>query len=117
MRISDWSSDVCSSDLHGFGQLSCSVLDVKGDLAELRFQGDAETQDAMFQDLLARLGDDEGRRRYLRRSVLWPGTLSCRGGQFVCTILNMSLGGAKVALSDARHVEEDRKSTRLNSSH
>src|SRR3546814_316556 len=88
--------------LHGFGQLSCSVLDVKGDLAELRFQGDAETQDAMFQDLLARLGDDEGRRRYLRRSVLWPGTLSCRGGQFVCTILNMSLGGAKVALSDAR---------------
>src|SRR3546814_11300355 len=56
----------------------------------------------MFQDLLARLGDDEGRRRYLRRSVLWPGTLSCRGGQFVCTILNMSLGGAKVALSDAR---------------
>src|SRR3546814_4965271 len=43
MRISDWSSDVCSSDL-----------------------------------------------------------LSCRGGQFVCTILNMSLGGAKVALSDAR---------------
>src|SRR3546814_17154008 len=64
MRISDWSSDVCSSDL--------------------------------------RVGDEEARRRYLRRSVLWPGTLTCCHRQFDCTILNMSLGGAKIALSDAR---------------
>ena len=46
--------------------------------------------------------DEEGRRRYLRRSVLWPGTLKSGASQMDCTILNMSLGGAKVALSQER---------------
>ena len=88
--------------LRGFGQLSCQVEKLDRDLAELSFQGDPETLDAMFQDILARLGDEEGRRRYLRRSVLWPGTLTCGKTQHACTILNMSLGGAKIALSEAR---------------
>ena len=88
--------------LRGFEQLSCHVASLDGDVAELRFQGDGETQDAVFQDIIARLADEEGRRRYLRRSVLWPGTLTCGQSQFACTILNMSLGGAKVALSDTR---------------
>ena len=86
----------------GFGQLACRVIDADGDYADLRFDGDDETQDAMFQDILARLGDEEGRRRYLRRSVLWPGTLQGGHGALDCTILNMSLGGAKVALSQDR---------------
>jgi hypothetical protein len=88
--------------IRGFGQLACRIEKVDGDLADLRFQGDAETQDAVFQDILARLGDAEGRRQYLRRSVLWPGTLKSANGQMDCTILNMSLGGAKVALSQER---------------
>jgi hypothetical protein len=88
--------------IRDFGQLSCRIVDLDGDVAELRFQGDPETQEAVFQEVLARLGDEEGRRRYLRRSVLWPGTLVFGKGQFACTILNMSLGGAKVALSEAR---------------
>jgi hypothetical protein len=88
--------------LRGFGQLSCRVASLDGDVAELRFQGDGETQDAVFQDIVARLADEEGRRRYLRRSVLWPGTLICGKAQLACTVLNMSLGGAKVALSEAR---------------
>jgi len=88
--------------LRDFGQLSCRLEKRDGDLAELAFQGDAETLDALFQDVLARMGDEEGRRRYLRRSVLWPGTLTCGKNQHACTILNMSLGGAKVALSEPR---------------
>lgn len=88
--------------LRDFGQLSCRVGDLDGDIAELGFQGDGEALDAMFQDIIARLADEEARRRYLRRSVLWPGTLTCGKAQFACTILNMSLGGAKVALSEAR---------------
>lgn len=88
--------------IRGFGQLACRVIDRDGDTADLRFLGDPETQDAVFQEILAHLGDDEGRRRYLRRSVLWPGTLKCGKGQMDCTILNMSLGGAKVALSQER---------------
>lgn len=88
--------------IEGFGQLSCRVMDSDGDYADLRFQGDPETQDSVFQELLAQMGDEEGRRRYLRRSVLWPGTLKCGACQMDCTILNMSLGGAKVALSQER---------------
>jgi hypothetical protein len=88
--------------LGGFGQLSCRLEKRDGDLADLSFQGDAESLDAIFQDIVGRLGDEEGRRRYLRRSVLWPGTLICGKIQLACTILNMSLGGAKVALSEAR---------------
>lgn len=88
--------------ISGFGQLSCRIMDAEGDYADLRFQGDAETQDAVFQEIVAQLADDEGRRRYLRRSVLWPGTLKSGHGQVDCTILNMSLGGAKVALSQER---------------
>lgn len=88
--------------LRGFGQLSCRVAKCDGELVEVTFQGDPEAQDAMFQDVIARLADEEGRRRYLRRSVLWPGTLICGRAQLACTILNMSLGGAKIALSEAR---------------
>ncbi len=88
--------------IEGFGQLSCRVVDSDGGYADLRFQGDPETQESVFQELLAQMGDEEGRRRYLRRSVLWPGTLKSSAGQIDCTILNMSLGGAKVALSQER---------------
>ena len=56
----------------------------------------------MCQEVLANLGDAEGQRRYLGRSVLWPGTLACGHGEMECTILNMSLGGAKVAVSQER---------------
>lgn len=83
-------------------QLACKVEKRSGDLVDVAFQGDAERLDALFQDVLARMGDEEGRRRYLRRSVLWPGTLTCGKHQHACTILNMSLGGAKIALSEQR---------------
>ncbi len=88
--------------IEGFGQLACRVMDAEGDYADLRFQGDPETQEAVFQEILGQLGDEEGRRRYLRRSVLWPGTMKCDQGQMDCTILNMSLGGAKVAVGQER---------------
>ena len=88
--------------LRGFGQLACRMVDHDGTYADLRFLGDPETQDAVFQEILAHLGDEEGRRQYLRRSVLWPGALKCGENRMECTILNMSLGGAKVALSQER---------------
>jgi len=88
--------------IRGFGQLSCRIIDRDGDYADLHFLGDPETQDAVFQEILSHIGDAEGQRRYLRRSVLWPGTLKCGHGQVDCTILNMSLGGAKVAISQER---------------
>lgn len=84
----------------GFGQLACRLERVEGDCLELGLNGDGESQDAVFQDILERFGDEEGRRRFLRRSVLWPGHLSSGGDRLGCTILNMSLGGAKVAVSE-----------------
>ena len=86
--------------VRGFGQLACRLERIDGDCADLALCGDAESQDAVFQDILDRFGDEEGRRRFLRRSVLWPGTLSVGGDKLNCTILNMSLGGAKVAVSE-----------------
>lgn len=88
--------------IRDFGQLSCRVVDFDDGVAELRFEGDPETQDAVFQEIVAQLADEEGRRRFLRRSVLWPGTLQTLKGHHACTILNMSLAGAKIALSEAR---------------
>lgn len=84
--------------VRGFGQLACRLGQVDGDCVELNFCGDAESQDATFQDILDRFGDEEGQRHFLRRSVLWPGQLVANGESHSCTILNMSLGGAKVAL-------------------
>lgn len=86
--------------VRGFGQLACRLERFDADCAELSFCGDAESQDAIFQDILDRFGDEDGQRRFLRRSVLWPGHLVTGGKRLPCTILNMSLGGAKIALSD-----------------
>ncbi|WP_299393712.1 PilZ domain-containing protein [Pelagibius sp.] len=88
--------------IRGFGQLECRLERTEADAADLVFTGDAQSLDAMFQDMLDRFGDAEGRRRYLRRSVLWPGSLKGDGATVDCTILNMSLGGAKVALAEER---------------
>ena len=90
--------------LRGFGQLTCRLERADGDCVELAFCGDAEDQDAIFQDILDRFGDEEGQRRFLRRSVLWPGHIAVDGERLACTILNMSLGGAKIALRDDCHL-------------
>jgi hypothetical protein len=88
--------------IRDFGQLACRVVEFDDGIAELRFEGDPETQDSVFQEIVAQLADAEGRRHFLRRSVLWPGTLKTLKGQHPCTVLNMSLTGAKIALSEAR---------------
>ncbi|WP_422367028.1 PilZ domain-containing protein [Pelagibius sp.] len=86
--------------IRDFGQLACSIAAGEGDILEVTFSGDPQVQDAIFQDFLDRFGDEEGRRRFLRRSVLWPGALEAGGKQHDCTILNMSLGGAKIAINE-----------------
>src|SRR3546814_1397461 len=65
MRISDWSSDVCSSDLFFFAELSHDVklttLDGKARLAERAKPYLAQIPDGAFRDLmLARLREITG---------------------------------------------------------
>src|SRR3546814_5213351 len=104
MRISDWSSDVCSSDLAGLARLDVERLDDRQAALAVEFRQDRRDRGAVHLavDLLreaARLGrerhaaadEDRGRQRAMTRTA--------------ALLLLRLLGGA------------DRKSTRLNSSH
>src|SRR3546814_2849833 len=108
MRISDWSSDVCSSDLDsadsyvdGSGlQLLDQGLVSEGDAADAcarrrRRQGGIEA------------GKEEGLAKIARRYLEVAG----RGRRVEF------LFGPDLLAIDGNHVLEDRKSTRLNSSH
>src|SRR3546814_1376955 len=101
MRISDWSSDVCSSDLAAFLALQsigeARILDAENH-AMFGVDPFGEGHDHVHQHLVA-IGDDERAVHAVVPSDGWPSSLwaaaaSVAGG--TCT---------------------DRKSTRLNSSH
>src|SRR3546814_10169565 len=97
MRISDWSSDVCSSDL----------------LKELGKQG--KLTPGVIADALEKEAD-----RIDKELERLPETLSSAGAKF-STALNVMIGEEDQALGFTTALAEglalDRKSTRLNSSH
>src|SRR3546814_5298177 len=94
MRISDWSSDVCSSDLT-FAFLQCGEnVGLGRDLAEMR-----------RSDLLLALADEHD----------VDGQLAPRGADRVERGEESRLGPLLVHRAAAH--DRDRKSTRLNSSH
>src|SRR3546814_5108650 len=105
MRISDWSSDVCSSDLLGD--------DAFGIDQRLRA---AEADDADFRGGFLRGWAGHGRGLYAGRtgfsSRLWP--VGPGGGQAASTWRS----DIRVrTMRPSREISRDRKSTRLNSSH
>src|SRR3546814_1356911 len=105
MRISDWSSDVCSSDLH----------DVVADLRTLD-EADADNRQRL-ERLVARDREDPDARLVL--------VAAFRGQRDVDDELDAHDPALLVGIVVAAHVgvgidvdeAEDRKSTRLNSSH
>src|SRR3546814_10268796 len=99
MRISGWSSDVCSSDLRSLGGFKGSFLTL---LAKAGIHGHSlfRTGTAVFMDPRLRGGDGRG----------------CRRG--VLLLLDLQdVRRALVAREQICAVVGDRKSTRLNSSH
>src|SRR3546814_8933220 len=103
MRISDWSSDVCSSDLRLALELDRSALDSPVFKAMLAFAG-LDIEQALANDLPGE-----------RVSLSWamPGTTLVLPGA-------AALRSAAVKRSvwpALRAMRRDRKSTRLNSSH
>src|SRR3546814_9373101 len=106
MRISDWSSDVCSSDLQGFTLARADGKPLQYDRYSLFIGDDAfVSRDGALLD-----GDADG----------------TAGGGYRASILFASPSAGTAELPDftrgpGEHVdvplEEDRKSTRLNSSH
>src|SRR3546814_5396562 len=106
MRISDWSSDVCSSDLHHVGRIFGAAVDFGLPLlpAEALDLGHGHAGDAEPGQRLAHLVelerfDDSQDQLHDAPFCLWP----------------------DVAVQQACQMDwgrkEDRKSTRLNSSH
>src|SRR3546814_2859505 len=108
MRISDWSSDVCSSDLHHHAdELLVLVMMVEGE----------------FDQPLQRLDRRQALGVELRLAFAHQPVGVLEGAQieallFAEIVIDHALAGARARgdLVDAR-AGQDRKSTRLNSSH
>src|SRR3546814_8157977 len=127
MRISDWSSDVCSSDLRALHHLAAEVIDNSMDEA---VAGHANRIEIVL-DVGNRLTViDNGRGMPVDPHPKFPGksalevimTMLHSGGKFDGKAYATSGGlhGVGVSVVNALSVEteiEDRKSTRLNSSH
>src|SRR3546814_2220530 len=93
MRISDWSSDVCSSDLAQHGEVGHDVVGAAA---------------------LDPRGVDRERRASFRRE---PHRDLGRGDDRVAPVIGIAPGMGASAVDDDREIAGDRKSTRLNSSH
>src|SRR3546814_7910780 len=110
MRISDWSSDVCSSDLVGRGEGLGVIM-----VAEVRLQLVGQE----FVDLLGLLAR-AAERDVLQADVLEAGDLvgELFGQEFAQEVGETILRRAdEIPGRRALEHREDRKSTRLNSSH
>src|SRR3546814_4952798 len=113
MRISDWSSDVCSSDLADFGDTGPDAVDVI-----ILFRDLAETKQHLG------LGGGETASVDAHRGNMAVASINNlvgedRAGQAVAAIAINEVGRdpAHLPATDRPPVERDRKSTRLNSSH
>src|SRR3546814_2578317 len=125
MRISDWSSDVCSSDLAGakLAQFARQIGHVRADFAALPLTRIMARIDAIGRSVLT---DDEQFLRPRRDQLfgLAQHRVDTAADQFAAQIRDDTEGTAMVAALRnlqiavvARGELQDRKSTRLNSSH
>src|SRR3546814_5724073 len=106
MRISDWSSDVCSSDLKGGGAAKVSA---RGELHRLGRGGPADRFAAAHFANEAALA---GRLELAAQLHRVGAALQAVGGQAIEGVAVHRRGVAR-----RRKGGKDRKSTRLNSSH
>src|SRR3546814_15278362 len=80
MRISDWSSDVCSSDLEATVSVTCSAL-----------SGQAATCTRLTRRRSVRMTPGPSAPRWTTRASLWP-----RSGDMASSKLTDSLGAEEV---------------------
>src|SRR3546814_1643596 len=114
MRISDWSSDVCSSDLLAGQRLALEA--VRG--------GGAEDQVVVFQGGQFRRGRRGGDHHDAGRDVdrvgggqSFAGAKGADHGDYLLDVHHLGGGVGATLLAAGRIADQDRKSTRLNSSH
>src|SRR3546814_988309 len=109
MRISDWSSDVCSSDLGAGGE-----LDGNGKPVALQVLAGEK----VYQDFTLALSDDGGHSSRPKKDnpITRLSAALVRLGSYQFPIaVNAATRG--YFTTQAKQVAPDRKSTRLNSSH
>src|SRR3546814_3797662 len=116
MRISDWSSDVCSSDLllHALAHIELNAIDLAADIVA-RFT--AEALPRGFYDDWLTVADEEGKHYLLLAERLAAlgfayGDLPAHDG-----LWQAAAETAHDLLARLAVVPLDRQSTRLNSSH
>src|SRR3546814_2333102 len=97
MRISDWSSDVCSSDLAAVGNYRQSLQMLVPQLSAISLDGAMLGLEAMTMSFAALSNHPDELHRYERRTEALAAKLHAR--------------------YNGRSLLRDRKSTRLNSSH
>src|SRR3546814_7424956 len=114
MRISDWSSDVCSSDLDQYGLAKPHLIPLRVFSNAARLDGfTLHAGDA--QGVLSGSRPDEVASLTIGGLVLQPGQLTTQGGNDSLTMVSADTQAAAMLKPDSS--AEDRTSTRLNSSH
>src|SRR3546814_8572269 len=98
MRISDWSSDVCSSDLSGIGTIAAGVAKAKADVILIS-------------------GNVGGTGASPQTSIKFAGVPWEMGLSEVNQVLTLNRLRHNVTLRTDGGIKTDRKSTRLNSRH
>src|SRR3546814_3023278 len=107
MRISDWSSDVCSSDLIGFAELGAKVIVTGRRAAPLREVADHHPG---ITGLMADVSVPSDAARTITETFEAWGRIDI--------LVNNAGAGAILPMAEATAEKiADRKSTRLNSSH
>src|SRR3546814_2864917 len=114
MRISDWSSDVCSSDLRSVAPCACAQSSTSHSpfsSASARSASMSQGQPARCTHIIARLRGYSMRRTDAGSILLLTGSMSAKTG--VAPTATMQAALAK-KLREGRITSYDRKSTHLN---
>src|SRR3546814_7885719 len=109
MRISDWSSDVCSSDLIGRYIVQAEI---DGDCSSASYDGNGQERERQARHVLPEIEVS----KTLHRLSPSKQALSCEAERDAKAVQQMIRTATGFPLSQRRQVV-DRKSTRLNSSH
>src|SRR3546814_1335328 len=110
MRISDWSSDVCSSDLLAFGDGRCFILRIPG-------KGTEAYIDRVVELHNARVAAEAGVSAEVIYGDADSGLMLTRCIDGIVTMSPEKFRERAGAPARAAEALKDRKSTRLNSSH
>src|SRR3546814_5796832 len=124
MRISDWSSDVCSSDLLTYEEVEAKYGWSRGRIYNLAKRTNARKTEARIAE---RRSEREQRQREALEALIEKTTtmdvfdylddLPNGFAQLVCTSVPYNIGKPYQDGASADSMRQDRKSTRLNASH